>query len=87
MVIVWSDLNNAAALAVSLGVRLVRIIIQLLGHWKQTWNKCKTVIVPNSDDPFPCLGVRHSFDNCAGSFLDGSSLTLLNLEEVKGEAL
>ena len=45
------------------------------------------MIVPNSDDPFPCLGVRHSFDNCAGSFLDGSSLTLLNLEEVKGEAL
>ena len=84
--IAGSDLNNAAALAASLGIRSVRIII--LGHWKHCLtghecvlleNYCHSVAVPNADDPFLPLVVHPRFGNSTGSFLEENSFTLLNL--------
>ena len=77
------DLNNTAALAASLGIRSVRIIKQLLEHWKHCLtghecvlleNYCHSVTVPNADDPFPPVGVHPRFGNCTGFFFGGEQL-------------
>lgn len=90
------NLDNAAALASSLGVRSVRIVSKLLEHWKHRLtgheclllnDYCNGLVVPHTDDPFPCLGVWPSLENCAGPVFDGNSHICLNLEEAKGKPL
>ena len=75
--IAGSDLNNAAAQAASLGIQSVRIIKQLLGHWRHCLTGhgcvlletyCHSVTVPYAGDPFPPLGVHPRFGNCTVFF-------------------
>ena len=94
MDIAGSDLNNATALAASLGKISVGVIKQLLGHWKHYVTGqacvllekfCNSVPVPNADDPFTTLGVRPRFGKCPAYFLEENSSSLLNLQEVEGK--
>ncbi|KAF0022161.1 hypothetical protein F2P81_025586 [Scophthalmus maximus] len=68
-------LDNAAAPAAKLNVRSVCIISRLLEMWKRSLTAHKLLmlkdygdgfIVPNANDPCPCLAVRSGFNDTDG---------------------